>query len=105
MNWTTDTDSITVEIVAPSFKRCGRHLRLSEIYLSIIHVLDLSPLLEYPENQIWKEFKERLSFEAYDALVQRTKEQKGVAGLYKLEHPFSSKMQVQVQVQVQVHFL
>ena len=82
-----------MEIIAPSYQRCGRYLRLSDIYLAIRDVLDLSPLLEFPENQIWKEFKERLSPEDYNSLVQKTQTLRGVSGLYKLEHPIAQKMQ------------
>ena len=81
-----DTDSITLEIVSPSYDQCGVHLRVNDIYWSLREYVDFSPFLKQSTNAFWTEIRRRLTPGKFLAFVRRVKQFSGYEGMWKIEH-------------------
>ena len=86
-----DTDSVYVEVLAPSFSSCNQLLRQSDLLYSIKDQIDFGPFLKYPQCRVLREIKERLEGgAAFEEFLEEARLRNNQPGLFKLEHELAS---------------
>ena len=86
-----DTDSVYVEVLAPSFSPCNQLLRQSDLLYCIKDQIDFGPFLKYPQCRVLREIKERLEGgAAFEEFLEEARLRNNQPGLFKLEHELAS---------------
>ena len=77
----------------PSYNECGKLLKISYIYFLLKNFLDLTDLLDNPQNMFHKELK-YLNID-FEEIIKNENNRRKV-GSFKIEHPVGSEYSIPI---------